>query len=194
MLPPASAPHPLKSSAHGKKYEVFYISSSMYHPKSLPSKTLLLPDPLVSFSTAALLFFQFSSDTRKYIYQGRNRDLMFPSCLLLKVYTSAFQPVVYKTLGNHKKLLQVLWKTAKKPSKPLVIQAKLMPNTMFDNPAGKFLGRPQTVIAWKPLIDPMLPKINKNCIRDILRVIIDYRPNPSNTHQRQLVLEHARVI
>lgn len=69
-----------------------------------------------------------------------------------------------------------------------------MPNTMFDNPAGKFLGRPQTVIALKPLIDPMLPEINKDYIRDILRVIIDYRPNPSNTHQRQLVLEHARVI
>lgn len=66
MLPPTSAPTPSNHQLMVRKDEVFYISSSMYHPKSLPSKTLLLPDPLVSFSTAALLFFQFSSDTGKY--------------------------------------------------------------------------------------------------------------------------------
>lgn len=85
-------------------------------------------------------------------------------------------------------------KDSKKPQQASCYSGQIHAKHHVWQPCWKIFREPQTVIPWKPLIDPMLPKINKNCIQDILRVMIDYRPNPSNTDQRQLVLEHARVI
>lgn len=106
---------------------MFYISSATYYLRSLPSKTLLLPDLLVSFSTAALLFFLFSNNTGKCnIFIKEGTGMWYSPAVYCWKFTLVLSNLWFaKPLGITEKLLQVLWKIAKDHCKPLVIRAKL---------------------------------------------------------------------